>query len=265
MSRPSILSPIIHLAISDLTNVDLMASPMAINGMKLLRYAKEEGGIPLTKTNRNFHRRCVEWAAEDFQWPGHTPADLYAVNKVLNEPDMQPLWVLHGLFLDTRLMRHFKGKAVLTKAGTSMLGNFAELQALLTEHMLVTPIMDRVPREAMRIFWDIGHMLSVVSNRLDDWVTLGEMTPWLVPVDLFHTRGALTPLFSACLYTSTDFVRPLKWLGLLEEHPEDRPATALEKRRYRKTRLFGQALRVLTLGPNGKGKPERAHHLRVVH
>ena len=259
------LSPIIHLAISDLTKVDLLASPMTTNGMKLLRYAQAEGGIPLTKTMGNFHRRCVEWAAEEFQWPGHTPADLYAVNRVLNEPDMQPLWVLHGLFLDTRLMRHFKGKAVLTKAGIRMLDNAAELQALLTERMLVTPTMDRVPREAMRIFWDIGHMLYVVSNRLDDWVCLGDMTPWLVPVDLFRTRGASTSLFSACLYTSTDFVRPLKWLGLLEEHPEDRPATSLEKRRYRKTKLFGQALRFLTPAPNGNGKAGQGLHLRVVH
>ena len=97
--------------------------------MKLLTYAHELGGIPLTQSMANFNRRCVEWAAEEFRWPGYEPDDLYAVNKVLNEPDFPPL------FGNTRLIRHFKGKAVLTKAGRAVLASMAGSKpSFLIEH-----------------------------------------------------------------------------------------------------------------------------------
>ena len=44
----------------------------------------------------------VHWAAAEFDWPGHTEADLFAVNKVLNEPDFAPLMVLHDLSMAAR-------------------------------------------------------------------------------------------------------------------------------------------------------------------
>lgn len=49
-------------------------------------HTEQHGGIQITKLG-NFYKKCVEWAAEEFQWPGYEPAELYAVNKVLNEPD----------------------------------------------------------------------------------------------------------------------------------------------------------------------------------
>lgn len=42
-------------------------------------------------------------------WPGHTEADLFAVNKVLNEPDFAQLMVVHDLMIAMKLGRHYKG------------------------------------------------------------------------------------------------------------------------------------------------------------
>ncbi|OOO46608.1 hypothetical protein BS630_23470 [Rhizobium laguerreae] len=99
--------------------------------MKLLRYAEQNGGVPLTQSLGAFHRKCVEWAAHEFQWPGYEPEILYSVNKVLNEPDFPPLSILHWALQDLRIIRHSKGRAVLTKRGRSILGNHGELQAVL--------------------------------------------------------------------------------------------------------------------------------------
>ncbi|TCR62906.1 hypothetical protein EV561_1736 [Rhizobium sp. BK376] len=114
MFRQSTLSPLIFIS-SDLSEQELADSPLAINGMKLLRYAEQSGGIPLTQSLGAFHRKCVEWAAHEFRWPGFEPDVLYSVNKVLNEPDFPPLSILHQALQELRLIRHYKGTAVLTK------------------------------------------------------------------------------------------------------------------------------------------------------
>ncbi|WP_426233518.1 hypothetical protein [Pararhizobium sp. DWP3-4] len=85
--------------------------------MKLLRYVKQNGGISLTQSLDAFHRKCVEWAAREFQWPGYEPEILYSVNKVLNEPDLPPLSILHWALQDLRIIRHCKGRALLAKHG----------------------------------------------------------------------------------------------------------------------------------------------------
>lgn len=105
---------------------DLAESPMCANGMKLLFYARDNDGITLTKSG-GFFRKFVMWAAHEFRWPEHEPEKLFTVNKVLNEQDFFPLAVMHSLMLATRLIRHYKGKAVLTKAGRAMIGKYGRL------------------------------------------------------------------------------------------------------------------------------------------
>lgn len=90
MLKPSHLSPSLFYTVS-LHAEDLKASPMCVNAMKLMHYAQQHGGIQLAKMG-NFYRKFVEWAALEFNWPGHEPKELNAVNKVLNEPDFLPLF-----------------------------------------------------------------------------------------------------------------------------------------------------------------------------
>jgi hypothetical protein len=80
LSSSVFLSPALH-------QDELAASPLATNGMKLFRYVEQNGVVPLTQSLGAFHRKCVETAAHEFQWPGYEPETLFSVNKVLNEPD----------------------------------------------------------------------------------------------------------------------------------------------------------------------------------
>ncbi len=243
MFRPSTLSSFVFVS-SSLAEEDLSASPMAINGMKLLRYAEQHSGIPLTQTLGAFHRKCVEWAAREFQWAGYEPEVLYSVNKVLNEPDFPPLSILHWAMQDLRLIRHYKGAALLTKKGRSTIGDYGALQAALAEWMLAAPLQEDLSPEAAALFWNLRHMLGVVSNRLNDWVTLGEFTGWVLPVDLFPASGPLGPAHEATFFIAHNFVRPLTWLGLLEESSRNAPAMTMADRKIRKTALFDKFIRV---------------------
>ncbi|MND75391.1 hypothetical protein D3C80_670060 [compost metagenome] len=242
MFRPSTLSPLIFIS-PDLSEQDLVDSTLAINGMRLLRYAEQSGGIPLTQSLAAFHRKCVEWAAHEFRWPGFEPEVLYSVNKVLNEPDFPPLSILHEALQDLRLIRHYKGKAILTKAGRSVIGDHGALQASLTEWILAAPLQDSLSPEAAALFWDLRHMLGVVSNRMGDWVTLGTFTEWALPVELFPGRGPFGPRHEASFFISYNFIRPLTWLGLLENSPHNTAGTAVTDRRFRKTEIFDKAIK----------------------
>jgi hypothetical protein len=74
------------------TDVDILKQSPLVRGMILaLHYADENGGIGLTKSDA-MNRKFVHWAAEHFEWPSYTAAELFEMSKVLNEDNMRPLW-----------------------------------------------------------------------------------------------------------------------------------------------------------------------------
>ena len=223
-----------------LSESDLAGSPMTINGMKPLQLAGDSGGIDLTKSGF-FNRKCVVWAAEEFQWPGYEPVQLYRLNKVLDEQDFWPLSVMHDLMMLGKLMSHRKDKVVLTSAGKALLENFGKLQALLFETYFTRydfRANERFPNNIEHD--DYRHFFGVTANRLADWVTLVEFAHMCLPVPLI--QGHLgRPEFEACLHVSGNLVRPLCWLGLMEEAEAPR-RTPIEQRRIRKTALFDRFL-----------------------
>ena len=243
MFRPSMLSPYVYLSPA-LAQQDLAGSPLAINGMKLLHYVEQTGGVPLTQSLGAFHRKCVEWVAHEFQWPGFEPETVYSVNKVLNEPDFPPLSILHQAFQELRIIRHYKCKALITKRGKSILGNHWELQVVLAEWILASPLQDSLSVEAAALFWDLRHMLGVISNRLGDWVAIGDLTEWMLPVELFPGRGSLGARHEANFFIAYNFIRPLTWLGLLEGAPQNTPTMSVMDRRFRKRVLFDKSVRI---------------------
>ena len=99
----------------------LAFSPLVRGIEKTFAWIGEHVGIPLTPSEA-FKRVFVQWAASEFDWPGHTEADLFGVNKVLNESDFAPLMVLHDLMIAMKLGRHYKGEFRLTKAGQELAG-----------------------------------------------------------------------------------------------------------------------------------------------
>lgn len=249
MIRPSRISSDV-LINESLGASDLAASPMCANGMKLLIYARDNEGITLTKSG-GFFRKFVTWAAHEFGWPEHEPEKLFAVNKVLNEQDFFPLAVMHSLLLSTRLIRHYKGKAVLTKAGRAIIGDYGGLQALLFDVYFATLDLseyERFPIEHEDA--DLRHYLGVVQNRLGDWVVLADFARWCLPLDII-TMPRIDPVTDACFHLISRLIRPLIWMGLLERQSEQ-DRTRIEQRYYRKTILFDRFIRIASWQDGGR-------------
>jgi len=97
---------------------------------------------------------------------------------------------------------------------------------------------------------DIGHFLRVVQNRLDDWVPMAELAGWCLPLDLI-TSYRFSPASDACYYLLSRLIRPLLWLGMIEQQSEDDRRARIEDRRYRKTALFGRLLSFKTIRDGG--------------
>jgi len=227
---------------------DLLGSPMAINGMKLLSRAAEDGGITLTKSG-GFFRKLVEWGAVDFQWPDYEADKLYAINKVLNEQDFPPLAIMHDLMLASQLLRHVKGRASLTKDGKAIIGDYGRLQAVLFDTYftgLDLAAYERVPVVLAEA--DIAHCVGVIDNRLNDWVTVEDFTRWCIPVDAIKT-WRISQETDAYLHVLLRVVRPLSWLGLLEKDASAQ-SLRIEDWRLRKSPLFGRFVRFM-MPPDG--------------
>jgi hypothetical protein len=239
MIRQSRIAPIIMLNES-LGLSDLSASPLCVNGMKVLARASEDHGITLTKSGA-FYRKFVTWAAEEFRWPGYEAEELYALNKVLNELDFMPLAIMHELLVGSRLLRHYKGMGVPTKAGKAIIGDHGALQADLFDAYFIDFDFSGYERfPASYGDADIVHFLGVVRNRLDDWVSLADLAGWCLPLDLITTYR-FSPLEDAGYYLYSRLIRPLLWLGMIERHP-DEGRFRIEDDRYRKTPLFDRFL-----------------------
>jgi len=216
---------------------------MCINGMKLLRYVDENKGIQLTKSKALF-RKCVTWSAEEFMWPGHEPEELYRLNKVLNEQDFPPVEIMHHLLIAAKLMRHFKGKAVLTKSGRQLLGNYSALQIALFEIWLNRfdfAYYERFNIPEIAGGDDYRHFFGVITNRASDWVSLTDLAHWCIPVDMI-SQYRISPLDEACWHLSSRLIRPLNWLGLLEVDRGDR-LSPFSEQTIRKTSLFDEFLK----------------------
>lgn len=239
MIRRSRIAPFIWLKQS-LGAADLADSPMCVNGMKVLAHMRDERGITLTKSGA-FYRELVTWAAEDFRWPGYEADKLYAVNKVLNEPDFPPLAIMHDLLVGTRLIRRHKGKAVLSQSGKAIVGDYGTLQAELFDAFFIA--LDHGAYERFAIEYDdadVGHFLAVVRDRLGDWVPLTALAGWCLPLDMI-TSYRFGPVQDAAFYLSSRLIRPLLWLGMIEVEVTDE-RRHIEDRRYRKTALFDRFL-----------------------
>jgi hypothetical protein len=226
-----------------LVQEQLAGSLMCINSMKLLQHCQETDCIALTKSGF-FNRKCVTWAAEEFQWPDFQPEKLYRINKVLNEQDVVPLTIMHDLLEAAKLIRHIKGKAVLSRKGRELLQNYDELQAILfetwfTNYNFNSPYNSFIPE--FEEFVDYRHFFGVVSNRTSKWVTLQELVGWCLPMDwMDHKRKAST--HDALIFLLIHLIRPLQWMGLIEVI-KDSLKQPIEQREIRKTPLFDQLIK----------------------
>jgi len=240
MTTPSQISS--HLFLDEtLSAADLAGSRLCLAAMATLQHLAEHDGIGLTKSGA-FNRKFVIWAVDQFQWPHFTADELYAINKVLNEDDVLPLSYLHELLLAAKLIRHRKGKANLTKEGKTIIGDHGRLQVTLFETFFTKfdfAARERWPNEMPDA--DTLHFLGVIGNRLSAWVPYPEFARQCFPIFALPAQRG-TPEEDAMFYLATRVVRPLNWLGLLEQK-EVSPWALIDTKQLRKTPLFDKFLR----------------------
>ena len=192
----------------------LVFSPLLRGFLKTFEYLAAHGSIGLT-ASKGFKRNFVHWAAAEFDWPGLREADLFAVNKVLNEQDFMPLVDIHFLLTTLKMGRHYKGQFKLTKAGSELAQQPGRLFSIITPFYLFEIDHSGWPRRADEPLlgnWDV--FLNVINVEAAVGATGADLRralfgdPEPSPLPRYdETMGALY----------IQVLRPLLWTGLLEE------------------------------------------------
>ena len=198
-----------------ITDPDLPSrhSPLLRATLLTIGYIEAHGPIGLT-ASRALKRYFVEWAVEAFDWPYYSAADLYAVNKVLNEPDFPPLVILHDLLVGAKLVRHRKGAMHLTRLAGQLKNDPASLWALLASHLLFETDHSKYTRYGDHLLgnWDI--FLNVINVEAHSGISEEKLCSLLYGSGEQETRYEDVRQ-RAALYIH--ILRPLCWAGLLNE------------------------------------------------
>lgn len=209
---------------------------MITAAQKTLAYLADHQTIGLTKTS-TFQRYFVHWAARNFEWPHYEEKELLAVNQVLNEDDFAPLWELHYVLLQLKLIRHDKLKCRLTRAGAALVDRPGALFNLIAPFYLFEVDHSDWVRRPERLPGDWAGFLRVLNDEAAKGVTCAQLRATLYgsPQD-----ESLYDRVPGMLWSQV--IRPLCWLGLLSEPQADRDRSILD-RRYALTPLWTKALK----------------------
>lgn len=163
-------------------DVDIAAlSPLLRSMLLAVAYADGEGGIGLTATGA-MNRKFVHWAAVHFLWPGFTAEDLYSMNKVLNENDMPPLWVLHDMTRHLKLLCRRKNVLLPTKRGREFLVNPHAFFDLIATDYLYSYIHATERKEAIQALLRWWRMfLNLLNIKTREGCTAMEFVKILYP------------------------------------------------------------------------------------
>lgn len=177
---------------------------------RLLAHAELQGGLALTPGGA-LKRVHVKWAAEDFNWPGHTPPELYQYCKVLNEEDVFPLWVLHRLLVQTRHARHHRKMFRPTPAGRGLIGAPHSAFNEIVPRFLCDVDHGAFGRGGLAIVGHLSDYLDALNLMAGDWISIDALTERILGPASTQTWDR-RPI---SLYVGV--IRPLVWCGLLLE------------------------------------------------
>jgi len=234
------MKPIIHNISSD--DPALLHSKLLATSKLIFAYIDEHGSIGLTKT-KAFNRKFVAWAADNIDWPQYSAKKLYRVNKVLNEPDIYPIWVLHDLFIILKMGRHYKNEFRLSKKGKTLSADTGQLYAALAECLLYEYNLANLDRfdEGIPHSWDV--FLNVLNVEAHEGVTRQHLMKTFYGYET-KPEGIDREYFVYSMFLNTRVLMPLVWLGFLEEQKiED---DGFPESRYSKTPLWHKAFRLDT-------------------
>ncbi len=226
-------------------DVDVVALSPLMRGIVLaLSYAGTQGGIGLTATGA-VNRKFVHWTAIHFNWPGYSFDELYSVNKVLNESDMPPLWVVRDITRHLKLLRRRKDVLVPTKRGQDFLARpEACFDLVATDYLYAYVHHGQNPddiRDRMQ-WWDV--FLNLINIMTTSGCSLDEMANELFPGEAYPLREEKMSVEDRALRSEFRYsvIRPLCWLGLLYEDREG--LTIWQQGTYHKTPLWTACLQL---------------------
>ena len=238
--EPSAVQTAIRIA-NDLSVGETAASPVARNTLILLRQAIERGGLPLTATG-NLSRAVVAEMCKLIEWPNYDQADAFRFNKVINEPDFLPLYVVRQLAQAATLVRAQRGKLAATPLGKSMLSEQGSLLAILF-HLAFWHMDLGYFGRGLLGSWpqaDVGVVLWSLSICANDWQTTEKLTRLCTIPEpaMFSETWDRTPYAM-----EAKILRPLLWFGLLEHRSEEILGSRFSQHHfYRKAELFERLL-----------------------
>jgi hypothetical protein len=225
-------------------DVDVAALSPLLRGMVLaVSYAETEGGIGLTASGA-MNRKFVHWAAVHFDWPGYTSEDLYSINKVLNEADMPPLWVVRDMLKHLRLVRRKKDRLLPTTRGRDFFARPHTFFDLIATDYLYAYVHDGQTQHDVRERMQWWHVfLNLINIKARKGCSLNDLVNELYPSESYPEPAEMTVEAwterSAFRY---DVIRPLCWLGLLLEEREE--LAIWQDGTYHKTPLWAACLKL---------------------
>ncbi len=99
-----------------LSKEQLAGSRYCMSALRFLALAESTGGFKLTP-KKKLNRVSVRSLLDSGCFPEVDLAQLLRYSNVINEMDVRPLHIVHLLLLENGLVRHYKGKMVITKNG----------------------------------------------------------------------------------------------------------------------------------------------------
>lgn len=205
-------------------------------------YAEENGGIGLTQT-KTFNRKFAHWGAQNFNWPDYSEDQLLRVQKVLNEEDVPPVMVIHEVLSIAKWGRNTKGKFQLNKSLKTISAHRGQLFVEFAQHYLFRYNHGRLSRIDFTApgNWDI--FLNIINVEAQQGLTEAHLVKTLYglepPTDPFDREYRNHQWFLV-----SEVLRPLVWIGLLEETRETEDHLA--DRIYWKTPLWSKCLKLDT-------------------
>ncbi|MGL4414716.1 hypothetical protein [Roseinatronobacter monicus] len=230
----------------------LLDSSPLMRALDFLKHQLDQNpeGIPLTKSAA-FRRAMVADAITTIRWPDWTEQEIYhsfCKIKVADEHHFEPLWRLHWILRDMRVVRPYRGQLRLTKAGVTLFSSRFQVFDAVVREIIFEAKHFKYSRENRALMgnWDIW--LNVIDIEAQHGISGEDLTKALYgPLEIGQ---AFDPRTSA-LYDGV--LTPLVWTGLLQEDMSQ--GRKLSERVYIITPLWR---RYLELDPK---KPR----LRVVH
>lgn len=239
---------------TDLSLDDLASVPALVNARYMLEALTAEGGARLTSTG-NLDLKFVATMVERFDWPGHTPADVYLVSKRVSEPEFMPLRYLRVVLGLAGLVRRYKSQLRVTKRGQSALA--AERAGELMRALLATTFarynlayLDGVPVQGYPQD-HIALVLFLLRQVAEDWRSPERLARRASLPTAIPPQEGYDPL---CHAVELRVLRYLTWFGLMEQRTDEPSAgRLLVPRAYRLTPLFDRVLRFALPEPTVSG------------